>query len=108
MLKKMNTTYPTTSQDFDGQFVRNLMRSIFNAEELKECSENSSLLCINRSKMKLARGNILWSNYNSYNSIKKKSLWIRYLFTAIYGHRVGNDRNRYDSFRNHTFNIGKQ
>lgn len=56
MLKKMNTSYPKISSDFDGEFIRHLLKSIFSEEELNDCSKSSSLRDLNRPKLKFAKG----------------------------------------------------
>lgn len=56
MLKQMNVTYPSSTADFDKEFVRRLLASIFSKAELREYSVNSSLRYLNRPKLQLAKG----------------------------------------------------
>lgn len=58
ILKKMNTSYPKNSPDFDVEFVRHLLKGILSQEQLSDCSKASSLRCLDRPKLKLAKGNL--------------------------------------------------
>lgn len=61
-LKKMNTTYPYTSSDFDGEFIHKIMKAVFTKKDLTECTKALSLRGLNRSKLKLVKGKNSQSN----------------------------------------------
>lgn len=54
-LKHSNIQYPSSSEDFDEKFVRQLLRAIFTKSELKKCSSKSSLKELNPPKLKFAK-----------------------------------------------------
>lgn len=55
-LKRMNSTYPKTTSDFDREFLWNLLKGVFTKDELKACGNASSLLGLKRDKLKLVKG----------------------------------------------------
>lgn len=55
-LKKMNSTYPKTSADFDEEFLSILLQAIFGKEALLQCGQHNSLKHFNRPKLQLAKG----------------------------------------------------
>lgn len=57
-LKKMNTTYPTSTGDYDFIFLKQLACSVFKKEELKKCGKSEVLTPLNRCHLKFVKGNI--------------------------------------------------
>lgn len=58
MLKKMNTSYPNISEDFDRAFIHHLLRAIFSNEEMKKFADTSSQRSLPKPKLQLAKGNL--------------------------------------------------
>lgn len=81
-LKRSNTQYPLSSEDFDEKFVRQLLKAIFTKSELKKCSSEASLKTLNAPKLKFAK--------------------------AIFAERAGNDPQRMAKFRNFAIRIFKK
>lgn len=77
VLKAMNSTYPNSSRDFDKDFLFHLLREVFTREELVDCAKSSTLLKLNRPKLKFVKGT---SKANFHIKIK----WISSGLVMIY------------------------
>lgn len=105
MLKKMNSTYPKTTSDFDREFLSHLLKEVFTKKDLKESGRLSMIRNLHRNKLQLAKGRVrVWFNLRSFYL----QTFIQFFcILAIYGVRVGDDKKRRDSFRQITINIGQ-
>lgn len=58
LLKKMNSTYPKATSDFDKDFLWCLLNGVFTKDELKLCGNASSLRTLKPDKLKLVKGSV--------------------------------------------------
>lgn len=58
LLKKMNSTYPKTSSDFDRVFLSHLLEEVFTKDELKQMGKSSTLRNLKPDKLKLTKGSL--------------------------------------------------
>lgn len=57
-LKKMNSTFPKTSCDYDEEFLFHLLKEVFTKNELRLCGKSSSLRTLKAEKLKLTKGSV--------------------------------------------------
>lgn len=102
LLKRLNSTYPNTTTDFDRAFIAHLLKAVFTKYELKECGRSTSLRSLKRDKLQLAKGivKLCINDMNIlYTRIKTFIRFYLFDYVAVYAVRVGGDKKRYDGFR---------
>lgn len=97
----MNENYPSSSTDFDFQFLFHLTRAVFGDESLILCGKSTSLKHFKRPFLKFAKGKPVYTiNFRKLSSIKK-------YFLAVFGERVGDNTSRFKAFKAIVVDIGK-
>lgn len=61
-LKRANSNYPLATKDFDGKFLKTLLKAVFKKSELRKCASKSSLRALNATKLKFTKG-ILYADW---------------------------------------------
>lgn len=95
-LKKMNSTYPHSTIDYDAIFLTHLLSAIFTKSLLASVVKKSSMKLLPRDKLKFVKGN--FSNITNVSRIP-----ISFLLSEIFYERIGGDVQRKKAFRNAFF-----
>lgn len=56
VLKKMNSTYPKNSTDFDAEFLHRAMKPMFSRDELKKCFDANNLRRLDVTTFRFLKG----------------------------------------------------
>lgn len=55
-LRKMNSSYPSSTVDYDDIFLRMLLEEVFTKNELRLCGEEKKISSLNEVKRKFVKG----------------------------------------------------
>lgn len=56
VLKKMNSTYPSSTIDYDKLFLFDLLQAVFTKADLKKCGLRGTIQHLDRGKLKFVKG----------------------------------------------------
>lgn len=108
ILKKMNSTYPTTSSDSDYYFLSRLLKQVFKTNELKESGQLSMIRNLKRNKLGLVKGDIRY--WLDLIHLQLTNSYLIIFIADIFAVRAGDDEaglKRQKKFREIAIKIGQ-